>query len=76
MSVAEFDIKNIEWWLGAIAVGIIGLLKKYIKPFWRRMIVSQVLTGHKKLNEYRAKEELTKEELEDYKEIVEDILEF
>ena len=31
MSVAEFDIKNIEWWLGAIAVGIIGLLKKYIK---------------------------------------------
>lgn len=54
----------------------IALFKKYFKPLWRRLIVSQVLTGHKKLNEYRAKEVLTEDELEDYKEIVEDALKF
>ncbi len=76
MSTAEFDIQNSEGWLLAIAGAVVVILKKGIKPFWRRLIVSQVLLGHKKLNEYRAKEELTKEELEDYKDIVEDVLKF
>lgn len=76
MSVAEIDITDVEGWI-IIFLGVgVALLKKYIKPFWRRLVVSQVLTGHTKLNEYRAKETLTKEDLEDYKEIVEDALKF
>lgn len=76
MSVAEFDIKNIEEWVLLLVGGIIIILKKFLKPFWRRMVFYQVLTEHKKLNELRAKETLTEAEKDIYIDIVEDILKF
>jgi len=76
MSVAEVDLENTEGWLVLIGGAFIVFLKKYFRPFWRRLIISQVLTGHKKLKEYRAKETLTDAEKDEYIDIVEDALKF
>jgi len=76
MSTVDFDISNVEGVLLLILGGILALFRRWIKPFWRRLIVSQVLSNHTKLKELREKDVLTDAEKDEYIDIVEDALKF
>ena len=76
MSTVDFDISNVEGILLLILGGILALFRRWFKPFWKRVIVSQVLSNHTKLKELREKDVLTDAEKDDYIDIVEDALKF
>ena len=76
MSSLDFDIENIEGALLLFFGGTLAVLRRWFKPFWRRLIVSQVLSNHTKLKEFREKKELTDADKDEYIDIVEDALKF
>ena len=76
MTTWDFEIRNFEGILLLVLGGILAIFRRWIKPFWRRLIVSQGLSNHTKLKELREKKELTDAEKDEYIDIVEDILKF
>lgn len=75
MSTLDFDISNVEGILFLLFSFLCALIWKYVRPFWRRCLVSQVLLSHTRLSELRKKEILSEKEKSEFVEIVKDSLE-
>lgn len=75
MSTLDFDITNVEGILFLIFGVLVALFRKWVKPFWKRYMVSQVLLNHSRLSELMKKDVLSEEEKDEFIEIVKDSLE-